>query len=335
MKIAYNWLKAYLNFEENPEEISKILTETGLEVEGLQSMGAVKGGLQGVVVGEVMDCTKHPDADKLKVTSVNIGSEILQIVCGAANVAAGQKVLVAMVGATIYPISGEPLTLRKAKIRGLESHGMICAEDELGTGTSHDGILVLDPATPVGIPASVALNIEMDYTLEIGLTPNRSDAMGHIGVARDLKAYLNFHKKSNLKINWPNLTCPPVGDIPDLSIEVSDPSRCSSYLLAKISKVKVGPSPDWLQKRLASVGATSVNNVVDVTNFVMRELGTPLHAFDAGHYKDQLHVRLAHVGETIITLEGTSRNLKENDLVIANEIGPQCLAGIMGEKNLV
>ncbi|NBY39860.1 MAG: hypothetical protein EBQ66_02890 [Flavobacteriia bacterium] len=189
MKIAYNWLKAYLNFEENPEEISKILTETGLEVEGLQSMGAVKGGLQGVVVGEVMDCTKHPDADKLKVTSVNIGSEILQIICGASNVATGQKVLVALVGTTIYPITGEPLTLRKAKIRGLESHGMICAEDELGTGTSHDGILVLDPATPVGIPAAVALNIEMDYTLEIGLTPNRSDAMGHIGVARDLKAY--------------------------------------------------------------------------------------------------------------------------------------------------
>jgi len=283
MKIAYNWLKAYLNFEENPEEISKILTETGLEVEGLQSMGAVKGGLQGVVVGEVMYCTKHPDADKLKVTSVNIGSEILQIICGASNVATGQKVLVALVGTTIYPITGEPLTLRKAKIRGLESHGMICAEDELGTGTSHDGILVLDPATPVGIPAAVALNIEMDYTLEIGLTPNRSDAMGHIGVARDLKAYLNFHKKSNLKINWPSISCQVTNEIPELSLEVTDAARCPSYFAAKIKNVKVEASPDWLQKRLSAVGATCVNNVVDVTNFVMRELGTPLHAFDARH----------------------------------------------------
>jgi phenylalanyl-tRNA synthetase beta chain len=333
MKIAYNWLKAYLNFEENPEEISKILTETGLEVEGLQSMGAVKGGLQGVVVGEVMDCTKHPDADKLKVTSVNIGSEILQIVCGASNVATGQKVLVALVGTTIYPITGEPLTLRKAKIRGLESHGMICAEDELGTGTSHDGILVLDPATPVGIPAAVALNIEMDYTLEIGLTPNRSDAMGHIGVARDLKAYLNFHKKSNLKINWPSISCQVTNEIPELALEVTDASRCPSYFAAKIKNVKVEASPDWLQKRLSAVGATSVNNVVDVTNFVMRELGTPLHAFDARHFRDQLHVRLANSGEMLITLDGSERKLKENDLVIANVNGPQCLAGVMGGKD--
>ncbi|MEY4127450.1 MAG: hypothetical protein RL737_1639, partial [Bacteroidota bacterium] len=205
MKVSYKWLSQFVPFEYSPERISEILTQTGLEVEGIDAVGSIKGGLAGVITGEVIECEKHPDADKLKVTRVNIGDETLQIVCGAPNVAVGQKVLVALIGTTIYPNEGEPLTLRKAKIRGVESHGMICAEDELGLGISHDGILILPKDTTVGIPATTALSIDTDYILEIGLTPNRCDAMGHLGVARDIRAYLMHHEGFSSPLSLPEI----------------------------------------------------------------------------------------------------------------------------------
>lgn len=330
MKISYNWLKEYVNINFPAEEAGRVLTETGLEVESIERVGVGTEALSGVVVGEVLQCEKHPDADRLKLTQVDLGGEVVQIVCGASNVAVGQKVLVATVGSTILPHQGEPIKIKAAKIRGVESFGMICAEDELGLGSSHDGIMVLDSSAKPGIPASDYLKLEEDFVLEIGLTPNRSDAMGHIGVARDLKAALNTHYSEGLKLNWPDIKHSETANKFPLELVVEDHEKCPRYLGIVINNIQVGTSPEWLQKRLRSIGITPINNVVDVTNFVLFELGTPLHAFDLKSFNRTVFVRPARPGEKLKTLDGIERELATDDLVIANENQALCLAGILG-----
>ncbi|MDD3568230.1 MAG: phenylalanine--tRNA ligase subunit beta, partial [Bacteroidales bacterium] len=310
--------------------ISDILTSIGLEVESLEKVEAVKGGLKGVVIGQVLTCAKHPDADKLSITTVNIGkTEPLNIVCGAPNVAAGQKVMVATVGTTLY-FNDSELTLKKTKIRGQLSEGMICAEDELGLGTSHDGIMVLPSDAPIGTPASDFFNLEDDYQFEIGLTPNRIDAASHFGVARDLAAYLNLTKDTkatkpsvdHFKIDSNNLPIP---------VEVKNAEACPRYSGITISNVRVGPSPEWLQKRLRSIGLSPINNVVDVTNFVLHEVGQPLHAFDA----DKIEGKKVVVGtlpqdSPFTTLDDVERKLSSEDLMICNTTEGMCIAGVFG-----
>ena len=332
MKIAYNWLKQYVKTDTTPEEMSTILTDTGLEVESLEKIEAVKGGLEGVVVGEVLTCVPHPDADKLKLTTVNIvKEENLKIVCGAPNVAAGQKVIVATVGATIYPTPEEPLKIKKAKIRGVESSGMLCAEDELGLGHSHDGILILPEETEPGMEASTYFKLESDFVFEIGLTPNRADAMGHIGVARDLVAFLNVHKNKGLKIIREDVSSFQK-DNNNLKIEIENlsPESCPRYMGVTLTNVQVKESPSWLKNRLLSIGLTPINNVVDVTNFVMHELGTPLHAFDADNVGDKIVVKNAIAGEKFITLDGVERTLSDKNLMITNGEENLCIAGVFG-----
>jgi phenylalanyl-tRNA synthetase beta chain len=332
MKISYNWLKQYVNTNLSPVEAGNILTDTGLEVESIEKIEAVKGGLEGVVVGEVISCEKHPDADKLKVTTVNIGKEeLLQIVCGAPNVAAGQKVIVATVGCTLYPKPEEAFKIKLSKIRGIESQGMLCAEDELGLGQSHAGILVLDPSIEVGTTAASYFELEDDHSIEIGLTPNRADAMGHIGVARDLVAYLNVHKNKGLSIKWPSVDSFSKGKT-ELKIAVSNESEttCPRYMGTTIVGVTIKPSPAWLQKRLRAVGLSPINNVVDVTNFVMRELGTPLHAFDTEALNGKIVVKNAKQGEKFITLDGVERTLSSDNLMITNGVENLCIAGVFG-----
>lgn len=331
MKISYNWLKNYVSTDLNPTELSSILTDTGLEVESVEKIEAVQGGLEGVVIGQVLTCEKHPDADKLKVTTVDLGSEVVQIVCGAPNVTAGQKVVVATVGCTLYPKPHEAFKIKAAKIRGVESFGMLCAEDELGLGESHAGIMVLPDSIEVGSKAASYFDLEDDYQIEIGLTPNRSDAMGHIGVARDLVAYLNFHKKAGLKVQWPETTAlVPTNTSLPIEITVEDTENCSRYCGVSISNVAVQASPEWLQKRLRAVGLTPINNVVDVTNFVMRELGTPLHAFDADLLNGKIVVKKATEGTVFKTLDGVERTLKGEELMITNGTENLCIAGVFG-----
>jgi len=278
MKISYKWLKELIEITETPEEIGKLLTGTGLEVEGIEEVESIKGGLKGVVIGEVLTCEKHPEADRLKITTVDIGLEQpLNIVCGAPNVAAGQKVILATVGTTLYPTgSEEPLVLKKSKIRGALSEGMICAEDELGLGQSHDGILVLDTDLPNGTPASEYFGISSDYLIEIGLTPNRADAASHYGVARDLKAVLNR------EIKLPAIDSFSVdnNDLP-ISVNVENDEAAPRYAGLTITGIKVGDSPEWLKQRLNTIGIRSINSIVDITNYICHELGQPMHAFDA------------------------------------------------------
>lgn len=331
MKVSYNWLKKYVNTDLTAEEMGKILTETGLEVESVEKIEAVKGGLEGVVVAEVLTCEKHPDADKLKVTTVTIGAEPIQVVCGAPNVAAGQKVILATVGCTLYPSPDEPLKIKVSKIRGVESCGMLCAEDELGLGESHAGILVLDPATPVGTPAAKLFELEDDYQIEIGLTPNRADAMGHIGVARDLIAYLNYHKNANLHLNLPSVEAFNVNSTDlKISVSVENTALCPRYLGLSFKGVSIKPSPAWLQNSLRAVGLSPINNVVDVTNFVMRELGTPLHAFDARAVKGSIVVKTADQGAKFETLDNVTRELSSENLMITNGAENLCIAGVFG-----
>ncbi len=332
MKISYNWLKQYVKTNLSPAELGHILTDTGLEVESIEKMEAIQGGLAGVVIGEVITCEKHPDADKLKVTTVNIGKEeLLQIVCGAPNVATGQKVIVATVGCTLYPKPDEAFKIKLSKIRGVESQGMLCAEDELGLGQSHAGILVLDPSIEVGKSAASYFELEDDHQIEIGLTPNRADAMGHIGVARDVAAFLNVHRNKGLSIQWPSVESFKKGKA-DLKINVSveNQAACPRYMGTTITGVTVQPSPAWLQKRLRSVGLTPINNVVDVTNFVMRELGTPLHAFDVETLNGSIVVRNAKQGEKFVTLDGVERTLSAENLMITNGHDNLCIAGVFG-----
>lgn len=331
MKISYNWLKQYANTTKNPEEISAILTETGLEVEGVHKIEAIKGGLEGVVIGQVLTCEQHPDADRLKVTTVTVGGEPLKIVCGASNVAAGQKVIVATVGATLYPSPDEPLKIKSSKIRGVESEGMLCAEDELGMGNSHDGILVLDDHAVIGTPAANYFELEDDYMLEIGLTPNRADAMGHFGVARDLAAYLNVHENNKVELNLPSVEGFKIDNKSfPIEVTVENKEACRRYTGVTIQNVKVQASPAWLQKRLRAIGLSPINNVVDVTNFVMHELGTPLHAFDADQLNGRIVVKNAVKNAKFVTLDEVERVLDSSNLMITNGDENLCIAGIYG-----
>lgn len=332
MKIAYNWLKNYVHADLPVEEMATILTDTGLEVEGVEKLEAVQGGLEGVVIGEVLTCEQHPDADRLKVTTVNVGSgDALQIVCGAPNVAVGQKVVVATVGTTLYPKPNEAFKIKQSKIRGVESNGMLCAEDELGIGQSHDGILVLDAAVKVGTAASTYFDLEDENILEIGLTPNRADAMGHIGVARDVVAFSNVHRGTSLSVLWPSIDSFKIerNDL-QVKIEVQDKNDCPRYTGVSIKGVKIGNSPEWIQKRLRSIGLSPINNVVDVTNFVMHELGYPLHAFDADKLGGKIVVRRASKDSTFTTLDGVERKMTGEELMISNGKEDLCIAGVFG-----
>lgn len=327
MKISLNWLKQYIDIQETPEEIAHILTMTGLEVEGLEKVETVKGGLKGVVIGEVLECHKHPDADKLSVTKVAVGEgEILPIVCGAPNVGVGQKVLVAKVGKTLYPEGSDGFTIKKAKIRGEVSEGMICAEDELGLGSNHDGIMVLDTSLPNGTDAAKYFNIEDDVVFEIGLTPNRSDATSHTGVARDLKAVLKR------EIKWPDISAFKVDNHNSgISVVVEEKTGCPRYSGLSISNITIKESPDWLKNKLLAIGQSPINNVVDVTNYVLHELGQPLHAFDADKIGGgKVFVKTLKSGSKFITLDDKERSLFESDLMICDEKGGMCIAGVFG-----
>ena len=331
MKISYNWLKNYLDFNLVPQDLAEILTNTGLEVENVEVFESVHGGLEGVVIGEIVECEKHPDADKLKVTKVNIGTgELLQIVCGAPNCRVGLKSPIAVVGTTLHPSSGEPLHIKKAKIRGVESFGMICADDELGLGSSHAGIMELDAETKIGTPAAEYFKVEKDHTIEIGLTPNRSDAYSHIGVARDLSAALSAVYKIDLPLKKPNSTIQPPTNKQLTTVSVED-AACPRYSGINISKVKVADSPDWLKNRLKSIGIRTINNVVDITNFVLHEYGQPLHAFDADKIKGgKVIVKKLPEGTIFKSLDGVDRKLSAEDLMICDAEGGICIAGVFG-----
>jgi phenylalanyl-tRNA synthetase beta chain len=333
MTISYNWLLNYLPVHPDPERLSHILTSIGLEVESMTTYEKVKGGLQGCVVGEVLSCEKHPDADKLNITTVNIGTaENLSIVCGAPNVAKGQKVIVATVGTTLYNSNEESLTIKKAKIRGVESYGMICAEDELGLGNSHAGIMVLEDAAKTGTPAADYFQLKSDWIYEIGLTPNRMDAMSHLGVARDVLAYINFHDKKNEQLILPYPTqFKTDGQKSPFTVTIEDRDACRRYAGITIKGVKVEESPEWLKDRLKSIGLRPINNIVDITNFILHETGQPLHAFDADAIKgNQVIVRKAKAGEVFQTLDEKERKLDAEDLMICNEQEPMCIAGVFG-----
>lgn len=339
MNVSYNWLKQYLDFNLTPQELDDLLTGCGLEVESIEPYETVKGGMKGLIVGEVIETFQHPNADRLTVTKVNLGSDTLsQIVCGAPNVAAGQKVIVAVPGTMIYPLTGEPFEIKKSKIRGEASEGMICAEDEIGLGTSHDGIIILDAKAIPGTAASNYFDIQSDYTLSIGLTPNRSDAASHIGVARDIRAVLNTRAlKENLtvpEIAWPDTTklnFPSAAPIITVKVESA---ACTCYSGVHISGIKVTSSPEWLQHRLKSVGLKPINNVVDITNFVMYEMGQPLHAFDAAKITGQeILVKKLPVGSTFITLDSVERKLQGSELMICDSAGGLCIAGVFGGIN--
>lgn len=332
MTISYKWLLEYLPVEIEPERLSKILTSIGLEVEKMENFEEVTGRLKGVVIGEVLEVQQHPNADKLKLTKVNIGnSEPLQIVCGAPNVAGGQKVIVATVGATIYPTSREPLTMKIAKIRGVESHGMICAEDEIGLGASHAGIMVLPNNVQIGMPASEYFNPYSDVIYEIGLTPNRMDAMSHWGVARDVCAYLTHHDKKDIKPVLPQSNFKIDKTSLEISISIENKEACKRYSGVCIANVKVQPSPKWLKDRLQSIGLRPINNIVDVTNFIQHETGQPLHAFDYDQISNhQITVKTLPQGTSFVTLDDKERKLNSEDLMICDANKPICMAGVFG-----
>lgn len=337
MKISYNWLNTLIKTDLNPEQISEYLTSAGLEVEGMESFESVKGGLQGIVIGEVMEKEKHPDADKLSLTKVNVGKpELLSIVCGAPNVAAGQKVLVATVGAKLYPTTGEPFEIKKSKIRGAVSEGMICAEDEIGLGTGHDGIMILPESATPGMPAAEFFKLENDTVFEIGLTPNRADAASHFGVARDLQAILNTKSHSTeFKAELQGIQeLPEASHISNIDVTVENPEACKRYSGLVISGITVQPSPDWLKNYLLAIGLRPINNIVDITNFVLHDLGQPLHAFDLEKIKgNRIIVKTGLEGTSFKTLDGVERKLFANDLMICNASEPMCLAGVFGGED--
>lgn len=332
MTISYKWLSEYLPVTIEPERLSKILTSIGLEVEKMETFEEVKGGLKGLVIGEVLQAEQHPNADKLKLTKVNVGAtEALQIVCGAPNVAAGQKVIVATVGTTIYPSSGDPLTMKVAKIRGVESYGMICAEDEIGLGTSHAGIMVLPNDVKVGMRAQEYFNPFSDVIYEIGLTPNRMDAMSHWGVARDVCAYLTHHDKKDLKPVLPQTAFKVDKATLPISVSIENKQACKRYSGVCIANVKVQESPKWLQERLKSIGLRPINNIVDITNFIQHETGQPLHAFDYDQIKDHtVIVKTLNNGTPFVTLDEKERKLSNEDLMICDSKEPMCIAGVFG-----
>ena len=335
MKISYNWLKQFIKTDWEAEKTGDLLTDLGLEVEGISTYQSIKGGLEGIVVGEVISCEQHSNADKLRITKVDIGTgEPLQIVCGAPNVAQGQKVPVATIGTTLYDADGGDFKIKKGKIRGEESYGMICAEDELGLGKGHDGIMVLDEELKPGTPCSEVFNIENDQVFEIGLTPNRSDAMSHFGTARDLKAGL-LQQGHNLELISPSVSDFHI-DNRTLKIdsEVEDHKLAPRYCGVSISGITVSDSPSWLQNRLKAIGLTPKNNIVDITNYVLHELGQPLHAFDAIKIKGhKIHVKTLPSGTKFTTLDGIERELHQDDLMICNAEEPMCIAGVLGGLN--
>ena len=333
MNISYNWLKRYIETDLPAEEVARILTDIGLEVEGFEKIETVKGGLQGVVVGQVVTCTDHPDSDHLHVTTVDVGTgEPLQIVCGAANCRAGLKVLCATVGAVLYPNGGdEEFKIKRSKIRGVESLGMLCAEDELGIGPSHEGIVELPADAPVGMAAREYLRVEDDYLIEVGLTPNRVDAASHIGVARDLAAYLRS-RGERTEVKWPDVSAFAVDnhDLP-VAIRVENHEACPRYVGVTVSGCKIGPSPEWMQNCLRAAGINPKNNLVDITNFVLFELGQPLHAFDAAKIEGrEVVVRTCAEGTPFVTLDGVERKLTDKDLMICSAERPMCIAGVFG-----
>ena len=334
MNISLNWLKKYIDLEMDPDKISEILTTIGLEVEGMDEVESIKGGLKGVVVGHVLECGKHPNADKLSLTKVNIGKEEnIQIVCGAPNVAAGQKVLVATVGTTLYDGEGEPWKIKKGKIRGEESHGMICAEDELGLGNSHDGIMVLEEETKIGTPAATLFKLENDIVFDIGLTPNRSDATSHLGVARDLAAYLSVNEGGSGTVKTPDLSTFKVDNNKQpIDIQIEDTELCPRYTGISISGVEIKESPDWLKNHLRAIGVRPISNIVDITNFILQEYGQPLHAFDADKIKDNtIVVKTLPQDTTFTTLDEQERKLSSEDIMICDGQGNGlCIAGIFG-----
>jgi phenylalanyl-tRNA synthetase beta chain len=330
MNISYRWLKDYINLDSSPEEVAAYLTQIGLEVGSLEEVETVRGGLRGLVIGEVLTCEKHPDSDHLSKTTVHIGGGVvLPIICGAPNVAAGQKVVVATVGTTLYSGDSE-FKIKKSKIRGEVSEGMICAEDEIGLGASHDGIMVLDPAAVPGTPASQYFKIESDFVLEVDLTPNRIDSASHIGIARDLAAFL----KQNHNVSYSR---PSVSDFRvdnhslEIPVEVQNTEACHRYSGVTISNVTVKESPEWLKTKLSLIGLKPINNIVDVTNFVLFETGQPLHAFDAAAIKGRkVVVRTLDAGAKFVTLDGVERDMHPDDLMICNESEGMCIAGIFG-----
>ena len=333
MKISYNWLKEFLKIDWEAEKTGELLTDLGLEVEGIELIESIKGSLKGVLVGEVLTCEKHPNADKLSVTTVNIGEEeAIQIVCGAPNVAAGQKVPVATVGTVLYDDKGESFKIKKGKIRGEVSFGMICAEDELGLGKGHDGILVLDDSLEPGTPVSEVFKIETDEVFEIGLTPNRADAMSHYGTARDLRAGL-MQQGVKLELISPSVMNFHVDERKlKFDIEVENKELSPRYCGVTITDVKVGESPKWIQNKLKALGLTPINNIVDITNFVLHELGQPLHAFDAAKVAgNKILVKTLPSGTKFVTLDEVERELHEEDLMICDaDSNPLCIAGVFG-----
>ena len=333
MKISYNWLKQFIKIDWKSEETAALLTDLGLEVEIVEKYQSVKGGLEGIVVGHVLTCIQHPDADRLKITTVDLGNGVpVQIVCGANNVAAGQKVPVATIGTTLYDKEGVAFSIKKGKIRGQESHGMICAEDELGLGESHDGIMILDDSLAPGTPAATVFKIENDEVFEIGLTPNRADAMSHLGTARDLRAGM-LQSGVNVELITPSVSNFRVDKRTlKIDIDVKEPKLAPRYCGVTISGIEVKPSPAWLQNRLKAIGLNPKNNIIDVTNYVLHELGQPLHAFDASKINGKIVVQTLPAGTKFTTLDNIERSLHEEDLMICDEKGPLCIAGVFGGK---
>jgi phenylalanyl-tRNA synthetase beta chain len=333
MTISYNWLNDYMPVKVEPDRLSKILTSIGLEVESMTKYESIRGGLKDLIIGEVIECEKHPNADKLKLTRVDTGNkELLQIVCGASNIAAGQKVIVAPVGATIFPFHGEPVTMKVANIRNVESFGMICSEDEIGVSDNHEGIMVLPATAKAGGQASSYIQPYDDIIYEIGLTPNRMDAMSHIGVARDVCAYLTHHDKQSVKAKTPftNTFKADNNNLP-ISVTIENNIACQRYAGVSIKGVTIGPSPKWLQDKLKAIDLRTINNIVDITNFILHETGQPLHAFDADAIKGKkIIVKNLEEGTPFLTLDEKERKLSAQDLMICNEEEPMCIAGVFG-----
>jgi phenylalanyl-tRNA synthetase beta chain len=335
MKISYNWLKQYVNTNLKSEEVADLLTNCGLEVEAIELFESIKGSLEGLLIGKVISCEKHPDADRLSLTQVDVGKDKpLHIVCGAPNVKKGQYVVVAPIGVTLYPATGDAFKIKKSKIRGVESEGMICAEDETGIGNSHDGIMVLEGNPLVGSLAVDYFNVEKDIVFEIGLTPNRSDAASHIGVARDLAALLNIQQQQNAKLNYPTVdNFHTNGKQPSILIQVKDTKACPRYTGLCITGVTVKESPHWLKNRLNAINVRPVNNIVDATQYVLFELGQALHAFDADKITGgSILVKKVADKTPFVTLDGIERKLNANDLMICNTVEPMCIAGVFGGK---
>ena len=333
MNISYKWLKEYVDFSLTPQQVADALTSEGLEVDSLEEVPAIRGGLKGIVVGEVLECDPHPDSDHMHVCSVNLGEkEPVQIVCGASNIAKGQKVMVATIGCVLYDGDKE-FKIKKSRLRGIDSYGMICAEDEIGVGKDHNGIIVLPQDTKPGTPAAEYYNLESDYVIEIDITPNRADACSHYGVARDLYAWLvrngyetSIHRPSvdDFKIDNEDL---------NIDIEVENSEACPRYCAITVKDCEVKESPEWLKTKLETIGLRSINNIVDITNYIMMAYGQPLHCFDADMIKgNKVVVRTMPEGTPFVTLDGVEHKLSEKDLAICNAEEPMCIAGVFGGK---